>query len=161
MGAYIRLFSYREYIAAGWPRKFPPEGTGRPRSTILGAPKHRRAARLAQSHGLEDADICPLEQGTLLLPPSPANAFPTPPNTRALLTVCASAQEERAHSSSEKKMTFFTHGFSLDIGAQAMALVGRGSGGPKPMLWARSEKQKLKSFFERQSAVRPVSRDAL
>ena len=32
-----------------------------------------------------------------------------------------------------------------------MALHGRGSGGPKPMLWARSEKQKLSSFFARQA----------
>ena len=44
---------------------------------------------LDQTLGLDEAHIFTLEQGTLLLPPSPAIAFRTLPHTRTLLTVCA------------------------------------------------------------------------
>ena len=40
---------------------------------------------LDQTHGLDAADISPREQGTLLMPPTPAIAFRTPPNTRTPL----------------------------------------------------------------------------
>ena len=51
---------------------------------------------LDQKDGLNEADISPLEQGTLLPPPSPALAFPTLPNVHTLLTVCASAPMGRS-----------------------------------------------------------------
>ena len=44
---------------------------------------------LDQTLGLDEANNSPTEQGTLLLPPSPAIAFPPLPSTRTLLTVCA------------------------------------------------------------------------
>jgi len=63
------------------------------------APRPRRAASLAQSHGLDETDISSAEQGTLLLPPSPAIAFPTLPDTRTLLTVVALRVDQKKLSS--------------------------------------------------------------
>ena len=60
--------------------------------SALGRPHHRaRAATLAQSHGLNEADISPREQGTLLLRPTNASL-----QTRlaGVLSSASSAQEE-------------------------------------------------------------------
>ena len=50
---------------------------------------HAGARDLHQKVGLDEVDISLGEQGTLFLPPSPANRFRPLPSTRTLLTVCA------------------------------------------------------------------------
>ena len=83
---YMALFLEREQIAAG------PRHQRAPRSAIFGPSPHSRAVmprriRHDESHGLEHADRSPLEQGTLLPPPSPALAFPTLPDVHTLLSI--------------------------------------------------------------------------
>ena len=51
--------------------------------------EHAGARDLRQRVGHEEVDNFAAEQGTLLLPPSPANRFRTLPYARTLLTVCA------------------------------------------------------------------------
>ena len=50
---------------------------------------HAGTRDLCQRVGLDEVDISSRLQGTLLLPPSPAIAFPTLPYEHTLLTVCA------------------------------------------------------------------------
>ena len=91
----MALFLEWEQIAAGpRHRRSPLERTAGPdaiwRFAVFSLPD------LDQKDGLNEADISPLEQGTLLPPPSPALAFPTLPYVHALLTVCASAPMGRS-----------------------------------------------------------------
>ena len=83
---YMALFLEWEQIAAGpRHRRSPLERTAGPdaiwRFAVFSLPD------LDQKDGLNEADISPLEQGTLLPPPSPALAFPTLPYVHTLLTV--------------------------------------------------------------------------
>ena len=84
----IALFLDREQLAAGSPSR-PFHRTGRP--DRVGAPSAVGPGTrdLCQSDGLEEGDNSQLEQGTLLLPPSPANGFRPLPSEHTLLTVCA------------------------------------------------------------------------
>ena len=92
---YIVLFYNREPLAAGWvPRALPLGADSSP--TAIGRFHGPSPPDLDQMHGLDEADKSPAEGGTLLLPPSPAIAFPPLPSTRALLTVCASARTGRS-----------------------------------------------------------------
>ena len=86
---YIVLFSYREQVASGC--HLCRSHSSR-RSDLADDRSSDRPGRpdLDQSDGLEEGHIFAYEGGTLLLPPSPANAFPTLPNTRTPVTVCAS-----------------------------------------------------------------------
>ena len=82
----MALFWEWEQIAAGpRHRRSPLERTAGPdaiwRFAVFSLPD------LDQKDGLNEADISPLEQGTLLPPPSPALAFPTLPYVHTLLTV--------------------------------------------------------------------------
>ena len=79
----------REQLAAGSPSR-PFHRSGRP--DRVGAPSvvGPGPRDLCQSDGLEESDNSQLEQGTLLLPPSPANGFPTLPYEHTPFTVCAS-----------------------------------------------------------------------
>ena len=80
----MALFLEWEQIAAGpRHRRSPLERTAGPdaiwRFAVFSLPD------LDQKDGLNEADISPLEQGTLLPPPSPALAFPTLPNVHPYL----------------------------------------------------------------------------
>ena len=63
--------------------------SGRSRELSARRADHAGARDLHQKVGLDEVDISLGEQGTLFLPPSPANRFPTLPYARTLLTVCA------------------------------------------------------------------------
>ena len=86
-----QTFFDREHVAAGsltrafqWERA--ADATAIHRSDASGSPD------MDQTLGLDEAHKSPAEQGTLLLPPSLAIAFPPLPSTRTLLTVRARAR---------------------------------------------------------------------
>ena len=79
----------REQLAAGSPSR-PFHRSERPDRVSAPSAVGPGTRDLCQSDGLEEGDNSQLEQGTLLLPPSPANGFRTAPYKHTLLTVCAS-----------------------------------------------------------------------
>ena len=82
--AYIALFFDWEQPAAGSRHVVCPTAEFTENPFLLDMRAPCKPAQ-HQSDGLVKADISSAEQGTLLLPPSLAIAFPTLPNTRTLL----------------------------------------------------------------------------
>ena len=82
----MRLFLDRKHAAAGSPVTGFPLGAAPKASALCDATPSVRSD-LDPTHGLDQVDKSPAEQGTLLLPPSLAIAFPALPCTRTLLTV--------------------------------------------------------------------------
>ena len=77
-----------EQVAAGRTHATLHRSGGARRLSVRRA-DHAGARDLHQKVGLDEVDISLGEQGTLFLPPSPANGFRTLPHERTLLTVCA------------------------------------------------------------------------
>ena len=85
---YITLFLDPEQVAPGRTHATLHRSGGARRLSVRRA-DHAGARDLHQRVGLDEVDISLGEQGTLFLPPSPANGFRALPCERTLLTVGA------------------------------------------------------------------------